>query len=81
MAYGFKEYDMDEKSALHERVNLLKNEGYRGFSVMKDVAKWNRREVTVKNSSGTQLKATGDTREEAYKKAVDMIDYNLDDLV
>lgn len=81
MAYPHEMRDMDEKSALHERINHLKDEGYRGFTVVKDVAKWNRREIEAKNASGITLKANGETQEEAYKKMVDMIDYNLDDIV
>lgn len=74
-------FDIDDESDLQEQINLLQNEGYRGFTVTLDAAKWNRREVVVKDSTGVSLKAHGDTPEEAYAKAIDMIDYSLDDTI
>ncbi|MEX0648546.1 MAG: hypothetical protein WEA56_13330 [Balneolaceae bacterium] len=72
-------YGADENSVLHERIDHLRDEGYRGFTIKNDVAKWNRWEITAKNTSGVELKANGETQEEAYKQMIDMIDYNLDD--
>lgn len=69
------------ESVLQERVNRLKNEGYRGFTVTsaKKSENWDGVKVTVKNSKGKELKAEGETIDEAYENAIELIDIAIDD--
>lgn len=69
----------DRESRFHERIQLLKEEGYRGFVVAATQATWKGVEVSVEESAGgKRLEASADTMEEAYKKVVDLIDHTLD---
>lgn len=66
-------------NVFHERVNKLKDEGYRGFSVAGGKNKAEGFMVSAKNSKGIELKAEGDTLDEAYANLIEHIDYALDD--
>lgn len=72
---GFMERDPD--APMHERINLLDNEGYRGFKVTHKKKKWDGIEIEAANSNKS-LSAAGETGEEAYKKLIDLIDLTLD---
>ena len=75
-------YERDEmnRSVLQERVNLLKDQGYRGFKLAggrpksSDVVM-----VTVENGKGVQFTAEGETPDEAYENLIERIDMLLDD--
>ena len=73
------ENDMNHEPVFHERIDILKDQGYRGFTITGGSQKWGGVEVVAKNSSGKKLMADGETKEEAYKKIIDLIDYTLDD--
>lgn len=70
----------DEEYIFHERATILKDQGYRGFSVsdMK-INEKGEFTVTVRNNSGRILTSSGETKEEAYEKAIDSIDLSLED--
>lgn len=74
-----RQQDRDESTPFHERITILKNQGYRGFSITKSESKWDGIEVTATSESGDTLKASGETGEEAYKKLIDQIDFTLDE--
>lgn len=71
--------DQDRGSVFHERISVLRDHGYRGFSVSKIRKEWDGVQVTVQNDRGKTVTVSGDTNEEAYKKAIDQIDMILDD--
>lgn len=73
---GFMERDPD--APMHERINLLDNEGYRGFKISNKKQKWEGIKIEADNGSNKSLSATGETSEEAYKKLIDLIDLTLD---
>lgn len=64
----------------HERINKLKDEGYRGFTVTRGKDKSEGFKVVAENKKGVQLTAEGDTLDEAYGNLVELIDYTLDDV-
>ncbi|MEX0769859.1 MAG: hypothetical protein WD035_03945 [Balneolaceae bacterium] len=74
-----REREMDRDSTFHERIDILKNQGYRGFSISGSQKKWGGVEIFAKNSSGQLLKASGETDEEAYKRMIDLIEHTLDE--
>ena len=74
-----KNNDIDRDYVIHERVNTLKDEGYRGFTVAGGKNKTEGFVVSAKNSKGRELKAEGDTLDEAYANLIEYIDYALDD--
>ena len=63
---------------IHERVSMLHEEGYRGFSLSGVKKKLNDVVVTVKNSDGRTISESGETTEEASKKVIDKIDTLFD---
>lgn len=71
--------DMDRNSGFHERIDILKNKGYRGFTVEKNKNRWSGVEIIAKNPHGQLLKTNGETEEEAYIKMIDLIDQSLDE--
>jgi len=73
------EREMDHNSVFHERLNILKNQGYRGFSVTGGQEKWSGVELISTNSSGKKLKASGETETEAYENMIELIDRTLDE--
>lgn len=73
---GFMERDPD--APMHERINLLNTEGYRGFKITQKKQKWDGIEIDAGNSSNKLLSASGETGEEAFKKLIDLIDLTLD---
>lgn len=70
--------DQDRENIFHERVSILKDQGYRGFSVSKINRKWDGVRVTVENGEGKTLSASGETIEEAYHSVIGSIDRFLD---
>ncbi len=73
------ENDMNHEPVFHERIDILKDQGYRGFAITGVKQKWGGVEVVAENPSGKKLVADGETQEEAYKKVIDLIDLFLDD--
>ncbi|MEX2436204.1 MAG: hypothetical protein WD735_05915 [Balneolaceae bacterium] len=73
---GYMERDPD--APMHERINLLDSEGYRGFKVTKKKKKWDGIEIEAGDNTNKTLSAGGETSEEAYKKLIDLIDLTLD---
>jgi hypothetical protein len=73
-------YDEDRDSVFHERIDILKDQGYRGFTVSGGTKSQGGAEIFAKNISGITLKTKGGTKEEAYKKMIDLIDHTLDDV-
>lgn len=70
---------LDRRSALQERVNILKTNGYRGFRVSKGSQKPEFSfEVSASNPKGLVLIAVGDTLDEAYENLIERIDMTLD---
>jgi hypothetical protein len=75
----YSEQNMDRDHIFHERVNILKNDGYRGFIITSEKNKGHEIEVTATNLQGKILSAGGETKEEAFKKIIDLIDMAIDD--
>lgn len=69
----------DRDNIFHERISVLKNLGYNGYTVTKEEQNWNGVQVTVENENGRKVSADGETIEEAYTKLIDNIDLSLDD--
>ncbi len=74
-----KSNQFESDNVFHERINKLKDEGYRGFSVAGGQQKGEGFSVSAKNSKGLDLNAEGDTLDEAYESLIELIDYTLDD--
>ena len=71
---------MDREPVFHERIQLLKEEGYRGFTVTGSRDRWQGVVLVTHNRQlGRTLESDGETLEEAYKKMVDLIDHALED--
>lgn len=69
----------ERESVIQERVNLLRDEGYRGFQLEGGKAKAEHSvQVGALNSKGVHLTADGDTLDEAYENLIERIDYLLD---
>ena len=66
---------------IHERISILLKQGYMGFNVKKMYGDPDLNQFTVEasNSQGVLLSAKGDTKEEACKKLIDLIDLTVDD--
>jgi len=71
-------YDRDQDPVFHERPNLLATKAYRGFSIDHSTSHWNGLKITVANSKGMKLTASGETEQETLKKLIDQIDLLLD---
>jgi len=70
---------LNRKSALQERVNILKKKGYRGYRLSRSSQKPEYSfEVSASNSYGSVLIAVGDTLDEAYENLIERIDITLD---
>jgi len=70
--YKTPEYDY----LVHERIDALIEYGYRGFTISKisgNVRSGDFR-VEATNKKGTTLTSMGDTKEDACKKLIDLID-------
>lgn len=74
-----EEMNDGRESTLQERVNHLTRQGYMGFSIEEKKKKFDGVEVTVKNQKGKQLTAEGETLDEAYENAIELIDIAVDD--
>lgn len=73
------ESNVERVSSLHERVNILKTKGYRGFRITKNAKKPEFSiEVCASNKTGMRLIAVGDTLDEAYENLIERIDITLD---
>ncbi|TVQ66244.1 MAG: hypothetical protein EA360_06375 [Balneolaceae bacterium] len=69
----------ERESVIQERVNLLREEGYRGFQLEGGRAKAeNSVQVGALDVKGVRLTADGDTLDEAYENLIERIDYLLD---
>jgi len=74
-----EEMDRGLDSVFHERINMLKDQGYRGFEVSGGHQRAGGVEVTAKNQSGRTLSAQGESMDEAYENMIELIDQVLDD--
>mgnify|MGYP001179511193 CR=1 FL=1 len=74
-----EEMDRGTESVFHERVNLLKDQGYRGFRVARGQERVGGVQVTVTNQKGRTLSAQGESMDEAYENMIELIDHLLDD--
>lgn len=70
--------DQDRENVFHERVSILKDQGYRGFTISKIQSKWDGVQVTASNGMGRTLTGSGETKVEAFKKLIEMIDQTLE---
>lgn len=70
----------DQDNVFHERVNVLMDQGYLGFKVNKISGSKETDEFIVEttNHKGITLHAKGETKEEAFKKMVDLIDVTIE---
>lgn len=67
------------RSALQERVNLFREEGYRGFNPVSGKPRSDFAiRVTAENNNGHQLTAEGETLDEAYENLIEKIDAMMD---
>jgi hypothetical protein len=72
--------EFNPNSSLQERVNILKDQGYRGFALSKSSQKAEGAvRVVAKNNKGILLTADGESLDEACENLIDQIDYTLDD--
>lgn len=71
------EYD----NVFHERINVLLDQGYLGFTVDKITGSKESGEfiVAATNHKGANLTAKGETKEEACKKMIDLIDIHAEE--
>lgn len=70
----------EHDNIFHERVNVLIDQGYLGFTVDKISGRNETGEFKVEatNNKGIKLTAKGETKEEACKKLIDLIDITVD---
>jgi len=75
--YKTPEYDY----LVHERIDALIDHGYCGFAVSKISGNIQSGEVWVEatNKKGITLSSKGDTKEDACKKLIDLIDVTTGD--
>lgn len=79
MEDAMEERILDRRSALQERVNIMKTTGYRGFRLFKSSQKPEYSyEVSASNRNGLVIIAVGDTLDEAYENLIERIDFTLD---
>jgi hypothetical protein len=69
----------ERNSILQERINLLKKQGYRGYTISRTEQAWDGVKVTVEKPGGKKLSGEGETPDEAFENVIDVIDYTLDD--
>lgn len=74
-----EEMDRGLDSVFHERINMLKDQGYRGFEVSGGHQTPGGVEVIVKNQKGRTLSTQGESMDEAYENMIELIDHVLDD--
>lgn len=70
--------DRDRDNIFHERISILRDQGYRGFTVTSVKKEWDGVLVTARNNDGRTLSGAGDTNEEAYENLIDAIDRALE---
>lgn len=70
----------EHDNIFHERVNVLIDQGYLGFTVDKISGSNETGEFHVEatNHKGVKLTAKGETKEEACEKLIDLIDITID---
>lgn len=68
----------ERDNVFHERVSILRDQGYRGFTVNKVQKEWDGVQVTAKNHKGRTVTGSGETNEEAYAKLIEKIDLALE---
>lgn len=71
--------EQNRENVFHERASILRDQGYRGFTISKTRKKWDGVQVTAKDRKGRTVKGTGETDMEAYSKIIDKIDLILDE--
>ncbi len=70
--------DHDRETVFHERINKLKKEGYRGFTIASEAGSEWEIKITATDPAGKVLTSGGETKEEAFNKMIDLIDNVLD---
>lgn len=75
-----REEEYREEREITEKITLLKDAGYRGFSVTGINQSWKGVSVTANRAGGRQLEAFGETLDQAYESLAELIDYTLDDI-
>lgn len=73
--------EQNSENAFHDRVEVLINGGYRGFTVAGIGREWDGVKVWARNDRGLILGASGDTQEEAFSNVIDCIDQEYDELL
>ncbi|MCC5914704.1 MAG: hypothetical protein JJU46_10045 [Balneolaceae bacterium] len=69
-----------EEREITEKITLLRDAGYRGYSVTGINQSWNGVSVTANRVEGRELEAFGETLDQAYESLAELIDYTLDDI-
>ena len=70
--------EKDRRFALEERATILQDHGYCGFTITDIKRTSSGFMVSVVNSNGIELKADGESMDEVYDNAVEVIDYFTD---
>lgn len=70
--------EQDRENVFHERISILKDQGYRGFKINKVEKEWDGVQVTAKNHNGRTVSGSGETNQEAYIKLIEKIDEALE---
>ena len=69
----------DREYVFHERIKILRERGYRGFTIARESSSPAGIELTATAQDGKVLTTHGETRDEALKKMIDQIDLVLDE--
>lgn len=69
----------DRNNVIHERINVLNDQGYRGFTITGVRKEWEGFRVLARSDNGLIISASGDTKEEAYSNIIDNIDQVFDE--
>lgn len=71
------EYDF----LVHERIDILDKQGYCGFNISKIDGNIHSEDIIVEatNHQGITLTCKGSTKEDAFKKMIDLIDVTVGD--
>ncbi|REL24048.1 hypothetical protein DYD21_19755 [Rhodohalobacter sp. SW132] len=77
----FSNNSPDYDYLIHERINILNDQGYCGFRItdIKGDSESGQFVVEAKNDNRIILTTKGLTKEEACKKMIDLIDVTVDD--
>ncbi|MDR8394004.1 hypothetical protein NC796_22815 [Aliifodinibius sp. S!AR15-10] len=72
------EQEQNRDNVFHERITILHEKGYRGFTISKIRKVWDGIEVTTRNHKGRTVTGRGETKEEACIKVIEGIDQALE---